>query len=141
MDFLDKFILLDSNVYIEATDIILNKTKFILHLYTALLFNIHHTKPEKLIERYSNNIEKLKELYFIEFDEEKNFDHNNDYIVKFLERNISFIDGIMERILGKQIYFPSQYEQETLVLILFLHIQIHQVFILNQMLICLMVIT
>lgn len=66
IDFLEKYISVDSDVFIKASRIILDKriySPLIIGLYFDLQFNEHHIQPQKLIKRFDKDIALLEEIY------------------------------------------------------------------------------
>ena len=65
--FLDKFMRIDEKIYIHASRIILEKTRystFIVEMYFALLFHEACYYPEKVVDLYSSDIPLLQDIYF-----------------------------------------------------------------------------
>ncbi len=81
---LDKFLVINKDIYCDASRIIYEKikySKFIVHIYFGLLFNEHVYKPEELLKLFVSDIGLLKNIYF----EMLQYDSHNDYSGKFIK--------------------------------------------------------
>lgn len=86
---LDKFCPLDSKVYCRAAKIIMEKREynpFIVKIYLNLFFNNYAWKPEELKNRFSTDMDLLKDMYFYLLQ----IDSHTDYDGKFLKYFISY---------------------------------------------------
>lgn len=92
---LDKFLVLDPDVYCKASRIILEKleySKFIVHIYFGLLFNEHVYKPIELIESYTNDMPLLQNMYFSMLQYDRHEDHSGIFIANFVKIDFSWVE-------------------------------------------------
>lgn len=117
INFLDKYRKIDSNVFVNATNIINSKyetSTFVYSLYMTLLFNKHTNTPEYLIERYLSNMTILKETYRKMIEYKDNDDYDNTFIKAFIEHDITFIDLIIDLVLSDTSRYFYNHEKKNL---------------------------
>lgn len=93
--FLDKFIKIDSDVYVTASRIIFNKVtynEFIARIYLANLFNESVFSPEEILTRFASDQTLLKNIYFFTLRSDHFADYNNRFLVAFMEIDDSWVD-------------------------------------------------
>lgn len=83
IDFLENFKEFDSDIFINGVKLIFDKRKysdFAAFLYLHLLFNKWHISPELVVEKFSDDIQLLEDIYiWMEL-----YNHNNDIEGDFL---------------------------------------------------------
>lgn len=93
--FLENYKIYDSDIFIKASRLITKKydySPFIFSIYFGLMFNPHTTSPETLIERFKNDLDLLKEIYFKFISYDINMDHDGAFLIAFIEVCPSIID-------------------------------------------------
>jgi hypothetical protein len=60
------------------------------------MFNPHITKPETLVERFKDDWNLLKEIYFKLITYDKNMDYTGVFLITFAKFYPSFIDEYIE---------------------------------------------
>ncbi|WP_407306364.1 hypothetical protein [Desulfosporosinus sp. SB140] len=102
IDFLEKYKPYDSDIYIKASKIIINKydySPFMFSIYFGLMFNLY---TNNLIEIYKNDWTLLKEIYFKLISYDSNEDHNGEFIITFAKYYPLIIDEYIELIVLKK---------------------------------------
>lgn len=105
LSFLENFVFLEPEIYCIATKIILKKQEYSKHMvkmYLEWLFNEHVWKPERLMSRFSNDVELLKEMYFCVIQLDSHTDYNGIFIKYFIGVDGSWIRLYAEYINGKK---------------------------------------
>lgn len=100
VDFLEKYCKVDANVIIKGSRIILSKVKysrFVPHLYFALLFNIHRNTPESVLKKYESDLELLEDIYI----ESISYSQHDDYDGQFLKEIYRASPTILEKFITK----------------------------------------
>lgn len=95
MRFLDKFLKVDGDAYVNASRIILDKRNcngFMTEMYLTLLFNEHVYSPKEIIELYSHNMSLLKDVFFYMLDMVGMTDVKGSFLIELLEADESWID-------------------------------------------------
>lgn len=101
LSFLDKYLIVDEQVYPKVIKIIYETYKenlFELSLYTSMLFNKHSKNtPEKLRRVFENNYDILMDLYLLLIQYRKGIDYDGTYFKMFLEINYKlFVDKYLK---------------------------------------------
>ena len=88
MRFLDKFKIIDPDIYVKASKIILEKKEYsmiIVSIYFELLFNENVFRPEEVLNLYQNDLSVLQDIYFILIRYNKTFDYEGIFFKSFLK--------------------------------------------------------
>lgn len=105
LGFLEKYILIDKNIFTKTLNIICELYKddlFVLSLMTSLLFNeFSENTPEKLIEYFKSDYDVLIKAYLLLLKERGNLDYHGKYFdmfmnldfKKFINKYLNFIDN------------------------------------------------
>ena len=105
LSFLEKFLIINPNIYIDISKIILsnfsgNKNSSCSYLRT--LFNEFLYTPEKLVLLYNDEVEVLYNIYFKLLEEGITFDYTGEFFIVFLKNNEKFLKKYSDiYILGK----------------------------------------
>ena len=113
--FLDKFVAVDSEVYVTAARIILEKrsySEFIVRMYFAQLFNEHCYTPEEIKNFFSSDLELLKEVFFFTIKNDNMADYKGSFLVSFLTIDESWIDAYAD-VFCEKIQDGEEYEYYT----------------------------
>ncbi|HNX28749.1 MAG TPA: ATP-binding protein [Syntrophomonadaceae bacterium] len=105
LNFLDNYLAYDSDIFIKASRIIVKKfdySPFMFSIYFGLMFNLHSTNPETLIDRYKNDWKLLKEIYFKMLSYDKNEDYGGTYLIQFIKHDPLFIEEYTAFILANR---------------------------------------
>lgn len=97
--FLDKFVALEPEIYCIVTAIILEKlryNKFMVQMYTELLFNDHVWQPQELVDKFSHNTELLKKIYFCTMQLHTHADYDGKFIRYFVSIDNSWVESYAE---------------------------------------------
>ncbi|VTX81547.1 ATP-binding protein [Gemella haemolysans] len=94
LNFLEKFLNIKPNIYIEISKIILanfseNKNSSCSYLRT--LFNESLYTPEKLVLLYNDEVEVLYNIYFKLLEQGITFDYTGEFFIEFLKNNEEFL--------------------------------------------------
>lgn len=96
IDFLEKYSLVDEDVLLNASKIILEKVEyspFMVNIYFSLLFNHLHNEPREVINKFEKNLELLEEIYCFMLLYNKHHDYNG----KFLNAIYSVQPSLLKR--------------------------------------------
>lgn len=105
LSILDKFLIINPNIYIEISKIILenfSKNKDASCYYLEDLFDEDLYTPEKLLLLYKDEVEVLYNIYFKLLEEGITFDYTGEFFITFLKNNEEFLKKYSDiYILGK----------------------------------------
>ncbi|MBC3796416.1 ATP-binding protein [Acetobacterium tundrae] len=99
VEFLEKYSFIDRDVLIKGCKIILTKVEyssFMVHIYFHLLFNQYHNTPQSVIQKFSKNLELLKEIYFIMLSYENHHDHDGKLLKEIYMVEPSILDDYID---------------------------------------------
>lgn len=105
IDFLEKYISVDSDVFITASRIILDKriyAPFIVGLYFGLQFNEHHIQPQKLIKRFDKDISLLEEIYLCLSEGDRIYDYRGLFLHEMFANDKEFVKKYAKWYLKKE---------------------------------------
>lgn len=111
---IEKFLLLEPDIYIDICKIILdNKDKVDIKNYFNILFNQYIYTFEELIEIFKDNMSILKIIYI---ENLRYFDFYNagEYLLKFIEIDDSWLDEYLDYIYGSESTATSKQLYENL---------------------------
>jgi hypothetical protein len=117
IDFLENYKCYDPEIFIKASRIIAKKydySPFMFSIYFGLMFHPHHIKPELLVERYKNDCNLLKEIYFKLISYNKSIDYDGTFLITFAKFYSSFINEYIEFIVLKDGNSWAHGEEERL---------------------------
>lgn len=100
VDFLEKYCKVDANVLINGSRIILSKasySRFVPHLYFALLFNKYCNTPNSVLKKYEHDLELLEDIYI----ESISYSHHDDYDGQFLKAIYQASPTILSKYISK----------------------------------------
>ena len=113
-EIIEKFLLLEPNIYIDICKIILdNKDKVDIKNYFNILFNQYIYTFEELIEIFKDNIPILKKIY-IENLKYFNFYNAGEYLQKFIEIDSNWLDEYLDYIYESESTATSKQLYENL---------------------------
>lgn len=105
LSILDKFLIINPNIYIEISKIILEnflENKDASCYYLEDLFDEGLYTPEKLLLLYKDGVEVLYNIYFKLLEEGITFDYSGEFFIEFLKNNEEFLKKYSDiYILGK----------------------------------------
>ena len=105
LSILDKFLIINPNIYIEISKIILenfSENKDASCYYLEDLFDEGLYTPEKLLLLYKDEVEVLYNIYFKLLEEGITFDYTGEFFITFLKNNEEFLKKYSDiYILGK----------------------------------------
>ena len=96
---LDKFIIINPNIYPIACSIIYAKTKynsFMVEIYFDILFNDNVYSPYELIKLFESNLELLKDIYFWSLSMGRLVDYDGAFLSVFIEIDESWLSKYSE---------------------------------------------
>ena len=94
LNFLEKFLIIKPNIYIEISQIILanfSENKDASCFYLENLFDEGLYTPEKLLLLYKDEVEVLYNIYFKLLEEGIIFDYTGEFFIVFLKNNEKFL--------------------------------------------------
>ena len=94
LNFLEKFLIIKSNIYIEISKIILenfSENKDASCYYLEDLFDEALYSPEKLLQLYKEDVEVLYNIYFKLLEQGIYFDYTGEFFIEFLKNNEEFL--------------------------------------------------
>ena len=94
LNFLEKFLIINPNIYIEISKIILanfSKNKAASCSYLENLFDEGLYTPEKLLLSYKDEVEVLYNIYFKLLEEGITFDYTGEFFIAFIKNNEEFL--------------------------------------------------
>lgn len=94
LNFLEKFLIIKPNIYIEISKIILanfSENKDASCFYLENLFDEGLYTPEKLLLLYKDEVEVLYNIYFKLLEEGITFDYTGEFFITFLKNNEEFL--------------------------------------------------
>ena len=94
LSFLEKFLIINSNIYIEISKIILanfSENKAASCSYLEDLFDEGLYTPEKLLLLYKDEVEVLYNIYFKLLEEGITFDYTGEFFIVFVKNNEEFL--------------------------------------------------
>lgn len=93
INILKKFYLIDNNIYVHVTRELYNKTdKKIIKNWLRILFNHHCNSPQELLNFYKEDLELLKNIYFL-LEED---DYDGRFFKEFLDKDFSYLTRCLE---------------------------------------------
>lgn len=106
IEFLNKYRKVDNDIYVKAGRIILSKYKnsrfmFSMYFHPAFSPYGHGSDPNLLWECFSNDLNLLREIYLKLITYDKNTDSDGQYLIYFVQKEITFIDEFIEVTLKK----------------------------------------
>lgn len=104
LHFLDKFMVIDPEIYVTASKLILEKRSyngFIVQMYFAGLFNEHLYSPEQVISLYNSDMTLLREIFFFTLKTNCLVDYKSKFLIVFLSIDDSWINEYAEMIYEK----------------------------------------
>lgn len=114
---LDKFLVIEENIYPIASSLILNKRKysiFMVRMYLKGLFNVQIYSAKELIRLYQDDISLLQELYFFMLEHDDSHDFRGNYLTDFLPLDASWIKRYTELLWSrKSIHNDYGYERNA----------------------------
>ena len=94
LNFLEKFLIINPNIYIEISKIILvnfSENKRVSCSYFENLFDEALYTPEKLLLLYNDEIEVLYNIYYKLLEEGIYFDYTGEFFIVFIKNNEEFL--------------------------------------------------
>ena len=92
--FLDKYLTIDENAILTASNIILKKKEystFMVCIYFGLLFNEHHIQPNEVIKKFARDIKLLEQIYLCVIENDKCTDCRGLFLHELFHADKSFI--------------------------------------------------
>lgn len=104
VDFLEKYSVVDEDVLIKGCKFILTKmeySRFIVHIYFALLFNHIHNTPQAVIQKFNKNLELLEEIYCVMLSYENHHDYNGKFLKEIYLVRPSLLEKYIDYLVNK----------------------------------------
>lgn len=95
LDFLDKYNVVDKDVFIKGCSIIFGRVKhstFLSGIYFRRLLNIHHNTPQEVIHKFSGNLDLLEAIYAKMLACDHSIDYDGKFLKEFYLVKESFLD-------------------------------------------------
>lgn len=93
INILKKFYLVDNNIYVQVTKVLYNKNDLrIMKRWLRVLFNHHCNSPQELLNFYKEDLELLKNVYFL-LEED---DYDGRFFKEFLDKDFSYLTRYLE---------------------------------------------
>lgn len=93
INILKKFYSVDNNIYIQVTRVLYNKNDLrIMKRWLRVLFNQHCNSPQELLKFYKEDLELLKNIYFL-LEED---DYDGRFFKEFLDKDFSYLARYLE---------------------------------------------
>lgn len=103
--FVNKFAVVDEEVLIHASKIILSKkaySPFMVSIYFGLLFNPHSHTPADIVKMYSNNFALLEEIYSFLETQERNFDYTGEFLYAICSVDSNYLSQFARMLVDKE---------------------------------------
>lgn len=100
IDFLEKYCKVDTKALTNGARIILSKasySRFAAHIYFSLLFNVHRNSPESVINKFSDDLELLEDIYI----EAISYSYHDDYDGSFIKEIYRVSPTILDKYITK----------------------------------------
>ena len=94
ISFLDKYLQIDDKVITTASRIILNKKEyspFVVNLYFGLQFNEYHIAPHAVINKFSQDINLLEQIYLCVADYSRVVDFQGPFLKELFDEDKTFV--------------------------------------------------
>ena len=93
INILKKFYSVDNNIYVQVTKVLYNKNDLrIIKRWLRVLFNHHCNSPQELLKFYKEDLELLKNIYFL-LEED---DYDGRFFKEFLDKDFSYLTRYLE---------------------------------------------
>lgn len=118
VDFLEKYCKVDAKVLIKGSRIILSKvrySRFVPHLYFALLFNNYRNTPESVVKKYEGDLELLEDIYIESISYSQHDDHDGQFLKEIFCASPTILGKYISKILcsTKRPHF-DEYREKSL---------------------------
>lgn len=110
LSILDKFLIINPNIYIEISKIILenfSENKDASCYYLEDLFDEGLYTPEKLLLLYKDEVEVLYNIYFKLLEEGITFDYTGEFFITFLKNNKEFLKKYIDILIIRKAWNTS----------------------------------
>ena len=107
LNFLEKFLIIKPNIYIEISEIILvnfSEYKNVACSYLEYLFDEALYTPEKLLQLYKDDVEVLYNIYFTLLEEGITFDYTGEFFITFLKNNKEFLKKYIDILIIRKVW-------------------------------------
>ena len=102
--FLDKFLKIDENIYVTASDIIYKKreySKFIVQIYFTLLFHEQRYSANEIKKLFETDLDLLKKIYFFMLENHDIADLKGVFLSTFLDIDDSWLRAFANTVIEK----------------------------------------
>lgn len=103
--FVNKFSVVDENVLINASEIVLSKQTYsplLVSVYFDLLFNHYCHSPADVVNMFSKNITLLEKIYSFLESETCNFDYNGKFLYEIYLKDKNYLSQFTRMLVDKQ---------------------------------------
>ena len=107
LSILEKFLIINPNIYIEISKIILanfSKNKAASCSYLEDLFDEGLYTPEKLLLLYKDEVEVLYNIYFKLLEEGITFDYTGEFFIELLKNNEEFLKKYIDILIIRKVW-------------------------------------
>lgn len=114
VDFLEKYNVIDEQVLIRGSKIILAKMEYsplMGRIYFGLLFNSHHNTPREVLQKYDCDLELLEEIYCAILSYDNLTDYNGQFLKEIFLVRPSIIDKYVNILINKNDYSFSDHQE------------------------------
>lgn len=104
IDFLEKYVIVDANIFIKGVRLIFEKrsySSFAAYLYLHLLFNRYHNKPQKMMDKFSEDIPLVEEIYIWLELYGRNSDRNGEFFFEIYKQDSKFLGKYVDAVYSK----------------------------------------
>ncbi|MBU3194934.1 ATP-binding protein [Clostridium algidicarnis] len=104
IDFLEKYSVIDEDVLLKGSKIILNKAEyspFMAYIYFDLLFNRIHNTPKEVIKKFNKNLELLEEIYCVMLSYDKHHDYDGEFLKEIYLVRPSLLEKYIDYLVNK----------------------------------------
>lgn len=118
LDFLDKYKVIDDQVFIKSCEIILAKNEyspFTPYIYFRHLFNYHNNSPQEVIRKFGSNLNLLEEIYCFMLSYDKYHDYDGQFLREIYRVKPTILDKYIEYLINNCNKFCSDNKQRDCV--------------------------
>lgn len=116
VDFLEKYNVIDEQVLIRGSKIILAKMEYsplMGRIYFGLLFNSHHNTPREVLQKYDCDLELLEDIYCAMLSYDNYSDYNGQFLKEIYLVRPSIIDKYVNILINKNEYSFSYHHERN----------------------------
>jgi len=99
IDFLDKYKVIDNDAFVKSCKIILKKKNyslFMVSIYFASMFNYYYNSPENVIQKFSEDLKLLEDIYITMLSYDSHHDHDGRFLKEIYKVSSSILDKYLD---------------------------------------------